>query len=915
MTKSGLVQQPPTNSFDEQVEIIWKDLELAIQWDRPSFLLVVYNSEYTRADAETALKNFLIERGQKIIHIEMDETPVNNIISLLRKFQPTEDRIFFIHGSAPEHRNILARLGNHKDILIRKKVRLVIWLTAKGIADLARNAPDIWECRQHVIEFPDSHNSEHILQDAIESAWQGTGEYADPFEDTEEKISMHESVLISLPENAESTSTRAKLMLTLGILNWRNGNFEKADELLQDAIKAAIRLEDNWFEAECFNAIALVKFAQGKNDEAIDAYKRAIEIAPEQIFVWNNLGNLCLKIMRNDEAMLAFQKTLEHNPKDPMAWNGLGTVYYRIGYIDDSISAYRKAIEYAPLLAYPWAGLGDSYASTGRDPDAISAYQKAIDLNKDFITPWLRLADIFCRQGRNRDAIKIYQRALAVHPKNHQIWNELGLVFLKIKAAEEAMYAFLNSIELDRSYGNAYSNLALAYAHQEKYLDAIEACKKSLEVFTEDGDKITAWDHLANFYRAVNDYDNALHAYQMADKLKGLKLPAVNDAASHSLTIQSAPVLPNESNLEISPAPQTQSSVALEQASVEKVATIERINAPAWIFQSDPQNRIESISTTYSDNRFWKEEIFNIVIEQEAINNEPKEEPMNPQESIDPNQTQQVVSTPDFSEDTLPTDPFENNEEIAESTDPEVWNKKGNIHFQNREYEKAISAYNKAIELDRSFGWPYSNLAHTYLILGKYAEAILLYKKSVSLLKKDEEKAAAWNSVGNIYRHLNEYENALSAYQMADELDPHNAGQRDNIDIASLEINSHSAQVWLELGNLFFKAGSYKEAVNAYTKAVEIDPSSGWAHSNLAMSFVFQSEYKDAVSVYLKSIDLFSDDKDKAISWNRLGNVYRKMNDEENARKAYQNAVALSDEKTNLLTRTRFSLLGNCYAT
>ena len=467
MTTFGVIQQSHINSFDERIEIIWEELKLAIQWNRPSLLLVVYNSEYVRADAETALKNFLIERGQKIVHIQMEETPDTSFISLLRKFQTAEDHIFFIHGSSPEQRNILAKLGNHKDILTRKKIRIVIWLTAKGLADLARNAPEIWEYRQHLIEFPDTPNSEHTLQDAVESAWQGTGEYADPFEDTEEKISMHESALTSLPEKAESTSERAKLLLTLGILNWRNGNFEKADELLQDAIKAAIQLEDNWFEAECFNAIALVKFAQGKNDEAIEAYKQAIEIAPEQILVWNNLGNLCLKIMRNDEAMLAFQKTLKHNPKDTIAWNGLGTVYYRIGYIDDSITAYQKAIEYAPTLAYPWAGLGDSYASTGRDLDAIAAYQKAIELNKDFITPWLRLADIYCRQGRNRDAIKTYQRALAVNPKNSQIWNKLGLVLLNVNAFEDAMHTFLKSIELDRSFGLAYCNLALAYAHQE----------------------------------------------------------------------------------------------------------------------------------------------------------------------------------------------------------------------------------------------------------------------------------------------------------------------------------------------------------------------------------------------------------------------------------------------------------------
>jgi len=915
MTISGVIQQSHMNSFDERIETIWGELELAIQWNRPYVVLVVYNSEYVRADAETVLKNFLIERGQKVVHIQMDETPEINIISLLRKFQTAEGHIFFIHGSTPEQRNILAKLGSHKDILIRKKIRLVLWLTAKGLTDLARNAPDIWECRQGVIEFPDAPNSEHILQDEIESAWQGTGEYADPYEDTEEKISMHESVLTGLPEKAESISTRARLLLTLGILNWRNGNFEKADELLHDALKAAIRLKDNWFEAECFNALALVKFAQGNNDEAIEAYKQAIEIAPEQIFVWNNLGKLCLKIMRNDEAMLAFQKTLKHNPKDPIAWNGLGTVYHRIGYIDDSITAYQKAIEYAPLLAQPWAGLGDAYTSTGREPDAITAYQKAIDLNQALVNPWLHLANIYCRQGRNRDAIKTYQRALAVHPNNHQIWNEIGLVFLKINSFEEAMHAFLGSIELDRSFGWAYSNLALAYSHQGMYLDAIEACQKSLQVFTENTDKATAWNRLANFYRALNDYDNAIKAYQTADRLKGVVTPHVNESASPSVSTQPAPILPDESNQEISPAPQLPTSIEVEETLLDAELPKERPNTPAWIFQSEAWNKNESVSTTYSENIFWEKEMFGIQFEQTTINKTQKEEPMNTQKSLSPSPTTyQAVSSLGFSEESLPTDPFENKEKIAESKDPEVWNKKGNIHFQNGEYEKAIGAYNKAIELDRYFGWPYSNLAHTYLNLGKYAEAMLLYQKSANLLKTKEEKAAAWNSLGNIHRHLNEYENALNAYQKADELDPQNAGQRDNMELASLEPNSRSAQVWLELGNLFFKSGSYKEAVNAYTKAVKIDPDSGWAHSNLAMSLVFLGKHKEAVSIYLKSIELFNSNKDKALSWNRLGNVYRKMNDEDNARKAYQTAVILSNEKINLLTRTRFSLLGNCYA-
>ncbi len=92
-----------------------------------------------------------------------------------------------------------------------------------------------------------------------------------------------------------------------------------------------------------------------------------------------------------------------------------------------------------------------------------------------------------------------------------------------------------------------------------------------------------------------------------------------------------------------------------------------------------------------------------------------------------------------------------------------------------------------------------------------------------------------------------------------------------------------------------------------------MDPADGKAYGNLARTLVAQSRYQEAIPLYQKSIDLLQDNKDKAAAWNRLGNVYRKLNDYDNAIKAYQKAVVLSDEGVDLLTRTRFSLLSNCY--
>jgi len=104
-----------------------------------------------------------------------------------------------------------------------------------------------------------------------------------------------------------------------------------------------------------------------------------------------------------------------------------------------------------------------------------------------------------------------------------------------------------------------------------------------------------------------------------------------------------------------------------------------------------------------------------------------------------------------------------------------VWNELGNVYFNTGSLEEAITAYSKAIDLDGLFAWPYSNLALVYVQKEKYAEAILLYQRSIELFSSDKDKAITWNRLGNVYRRLNNYDDAIACYQRADHLDPNNA--------------------------------------------------------------------------------------------------------------------------------------------
>ena len=71
MTRSGTQAHGAPAPFEERLEILSEELELAVKWRRPCMVLVVYSSEYVRAEVEAALENRLIDLGQKSIHLSV----------------------------------------------------------------------------------------------------------------------------------------------------------------------------------------------------------------------------------------------------------------------------------------------------------------------------------------------------------------------------------------------------------------------------------------------------------------------------------------------------------------------------------------------------------------------------------------------------------------------------------------------------------------------------------------------------------------------------------------------------------------------------------------------------------------------------------------------------------------------------
>src|SRR6266852_6355941 len=133
--------------------------------------------------------------------------------------------------------------------------------------------------------------------------------------------------------------------------------------------------------------------AAGRNEDAANAYKQAIELKPTAAY-YNNLGGIYGRAGKIAEAMAAFQKSAELDPQNAaQAYRNGGITLYNVGKMKEAVEPLKKATELDPKSAQAWyllaAALVGSmdYKQVGSklevivQPGTVEAYQKAAELD------------------------------------------------------------------------------------------------------------------------------------------------------------------------------------------------------------------------------------------------------------------------------------------------------------------------------------------------------------------------------------------------------------------------------------------------------------------------------------------------------------------------------------------------------
>jgi len=213
------------------------------------------------------------------------------------------------------------------------------------------------------------------------------------------------------PQSAEAEYGLGSVSLKQSKLAEAQARFLRATQL-QSAYPDT--LPDAW------NNLGLLATRNGRMTDAIQYFKKSLELSPDHMVALVNLGNAYRQQRRWDDARAIFERAVAVGPQDPEANYGLAMVYAQLNDTSRAHEYLQKALALRP--AYPEAlnNLGILYLRTAQRDKAVASFEECIRVAPDFNQAYLNLARVYALEGASENARKLLRQLLAQHPDDAQ---------------------------------------------------------------------------------------------------------------------------------------------------------------------------------------------------------------------------------------------------------------------------------------------------------------------------------------------------------------------------------------------------------------------------------------------------------------------------------------------------------------
>ena len=258
-----------------------------------------------------------------------------------------------------------------------------------------------------------------------------------------------EEILATEPENVEAILLHARTFRARGLL-------EQAQQAYRRALVLAPTCADAWIDLGVCHHLA------GDDAWARIYFRFAAELDPENADVWNEFAVVDIALGNYEKAEEALENAVARNPALPEAWNNLGLVLARRG---DRANARRHFLRAAFLkpdyyTAYTNAGL--AARDLGLLEEAEADLRRALEIDRAQHTAWLNLGTVLQDAGRLVEARAAIEAAVERAPDNSDVLAAHSTLALREGQPSRAEEIALRALAHDPQHPEARLALGLA---------------------------------------------------------------------------------------------------------------------------------------------------------------------------------------------------------------------------------------------------------------------------------------------------------------------------------------------------------------------------------------------------------------------------------------------------------------------
>ncbi len=296
-----------------------------------------------------------------------------------------------------------------------------------------------------------------------------------------------------------------------GIQIYREGFLSKAEKHFQKILDTSL---DNLEKAIASTYIGIINLDEEKYLMAKYYFTRALEFQDNYLPALVNLSFTEYHLGNLQNALDIAERAKKIAPDDPLVSILAGNILMNIKGASEAEKEFRRGVELGPEEPISRYNLAVSLLRQGKDQEALIEFQHFLELfptNKLTPNVLALIGQIYYQNEQFENALSYYKRAIGFAPDNAKFYYNMGVIYYRLDDLSKAREYFEKAINLGKTDPDIYEKLSYIFEELDSKDLALKALEKSLQ---SNPDHLPTLFRLADVYYNKRDLLNSAEVYR-----------------------------------------------------------------------------------------------------------------------------------------------------------------------------------------------------------------------------------------------------------------------------------------------------------------------------------------------------------------------------------------------------------------